>query len=91
MISRRVGRCSGWLGTGSSTAVSVDARPLPLLVQLACQRPLGGRGPEPGSPHQVANEEQPDYSYGQQDLPAARVACRTTPSINRDIGGEYGN
>ena len=29
-------------------AIAAAAEPLPLLVQLAAQRPLGGRGPEPG-------------------------------------------
>jgi hypothetical protein len=36
------------LGAGAE-GVAAAARPLPLLVQLACQRRLGGRGPEPGS------------------------------------------
>ena len=65
------------LGAGAE-GVAAAARPLPLLVQLTCQDPLGGRGPEPCSPDQVANEEQPDQSYGQQDLPGS------TGSVSHD-------
>jgi hypothetical protein len=65
------------LGAGAEGITSA-ARPLPLLVQLTCQRPLGGRGPEPGSPDQVANEEQPDQSHGQHDLPGS------TGSVSHD-------
>ena len=62
----------------AAEGVAAAARPLPLLVQLAGQRPLGGRGPEPGSPDQVANEEQPDQSHGQQDFPGS------TGSVSHD-------
>jgi hypothetical protein len=56
------------LGAGAE-GVAAAAGSLPLLVQLAAQRPLGGRGPEPGPPDQVADEEQPDQPHGQQDFP----------------------
>jgi hypothetical protein len=59
-------------------SVAAAARPLPLLVQFAAQRSLGGRGPEPGPPDQVADEEQPDQSHGQQDFPGS------TDSLSHD-------